>query len=335
MTNSPSPAARGALTSTTGPPVAPARYSSYALEKLVDLAKPPMLFDVSAYDPGSRSYLLSDITNDSVDIVDAQTGTLRTMIPGIPGPSGIVVISGTDQAWIGDASSEIKVLDLRTDQVIDTISTHGQLRTDELTYDPADHIVVVENDLDSPPFVTLISTTHRRIIRTIRVPNATRGLEAPLWDSEMRRFYVAVPMLTKQPGGALLTIDAHGNETGGLTLTACHPAGIAALPARRLFVGCDTSVKIVDATNGRTVFSDPTGATSSDEVGVALGSDLAFAATSVGVAVVDTRTGKLMQMISTPTGAHSLAVDPTSAQLFVPVPAYGAALFGTIGKRRG
>jgi hypothetical protein len=334
-TSSPTRAVTGGLPSTTEPAAADERNSSYALEKLVDYAKPPMLFDVSAFDPGSRSYLFSDITNSSVDIIDARTDTLQTMIPGIPGPSGIVVISGTHQAWIGDADSQIKVLDLRTDQVIDTISTNGQLRTDELAYDPADHIVVVENDLDSPPFITLISTSKHRIIRTIRVPDATHGLEAPLWDSEMRRFYVADPTLTTQPGGALLMMDAQGNETGRLTFAACHPAGIAALPARRLFIGCDTSVRIVDATNGRTVFSDPTGATSSDEVSVALGSDLAFAATSVGVAVVDIRTGRLTQMISTPPGAHSLAVNPTNAQLFVPVPGYGAALFGQIGKRRG
>src|ERR1039457_670224 len=72
-TNSPSRAATGALTSTTGPAAAaPPRNSSYSLEELVDLAKPPMLFDVSAFDPRFRFYLLSDITNDSVDIIDAQ-----------------------------------------------------------------------------------------------------------------------------------------------------------------------------------------------------------------------------------------------------------------------
>lgn len=303
------------------------RIGRYVRTGHVTMAEPPSYFDISIFDRTDNSYLLSDISNGTLDVVSAESDKLRHRVGGFTLPSGIVAIAGSDDVWVGQASSLVKVVNLRSDRVTATISTHGTGRADELAEDPTAHVVAVENDDDSPPFVSFVSTTTRRVVRRVAFPGATDGLEALTWDGETGRFYLSVPATRRHRGGELAVLTASGRLTGTLPLTSCDPSGIGALPGDQLFVSCSASVRILSAVTGRVVHSDPTGASSSDEVEVLASSDRAFSATSAGVAVVDTSSGRLVQMIRTPSGSHSLAVDAGTGALFVPEPGLGAAIY--------
>jgi len=92
-------------------------------------------FDISWVDPSTHRYYLADRVAAGIDIVDTTTNKLLGKIGGFVGedakgtkywgPSGVLVIPGLNQAWAGDGDSTIKVVDLQSQKVVDTISTGG------------------------------------------------------------------------------------------------------------------------------------------------------------------------------------------------------------------
>src|SRR5262249_51925319 len=73
---------------------------------------------------------------------------------------------------------------------------------DELGYDPKDHIILVANNAplspaaghaSIPPYATFISATPPYpVLGHISFPDAG-GLEQPLWNPEIHRFFLTVP----------------------------------------------------------------------------------------------------------------------------------------------
>ncbi len=124
-------------------------------------------FDISFVDQKTGYYFLADRSNNSVDIVDGKTLKVSAQVRGfagvpankntdVAGPNGVLTVG--DEVWASDGDSTVKVIDLRTRKIVDTIRTGGKKRADEMAYDPKHHILLVANDADDPPFVTLIST---------------------------------------------------------------------------------------------------------------------------------------------------------------------------------
>src|SRR5262249_9375126 len=171
-------------------------------------------FDISWLDPTTHLYYLADRSNAGVDVIDALSGTFIGRIPGFmgarpagpggqgrSGPNGIVVIQPRNQLWAGDGDSTVKVVNLATGSVVNTISTGGQFRADELAWDATDDILVIVNDAEAPPFLTFISTATQTILGQLQVPDATDGVEQPPWSPNTDPFYCAVPGQTTNPRG--------------------------------------------------------------------------------------------------------------------------------------
>jgi YVTN family beta-propeller protein len=122
-------------------------------------------FDISWVDPGSQRYYLADRTATAgtgrIDVIDTQKNTFLYSIGGFvrtvagsgkSGPIGVVAIPQLNQLYVGDGDSTVKVVDLAAQKVIATIPTGGKVRADELAYDPLDHIIMIANPNDNPPF---------------------------------------------------------------------------------------------------------------------------------------------------------------------------------------
>ena len=90
------------------------------------------------------------------------------------------------------------------------VSTGGNVRADELAYDPRDHIILITNPDEATatppgvPFVTFISTTTHKVLGTIIYdgkpgdgPNATAGIEQPVWDGVTGKFLHQCPSDTR------------------------------------------------------------------------------------------------------------------------------------------
>src|SRR5215469_2628741 len=149
-------------------------------------AGPIDAFDISFVDQSTQRLYLADRSNKSVDVFDSKTDKFLgsvggfvgvTMKNGKPdndtsGPDGVVVVG--NQVWAGDGDSTIKIIDIKSMKVVDTISTGGKTRVDEMAYDPKDHVFIGVNNAEDPPYATLISTTKgHKVIGKVTFDKAT------------------------------------------------------------------------------------------------------------------------------------------------------------------
>jgi hypothetical protein len=308
-------------------------------------------FDISWFDKFSGLYLLADRSNAALDIFDPETDKFVARVGGfkgfdpatgnnLAGPDGVLTVRphGTagDEAWVGDGDSTVKVIDLQTMTVVDTISTGGKKRTDEMAYDPIDELVITANNADDPPFATLISTTTRKIVATIPFPDATNGIEQPLFVPATGLFYISVPELKgDKASGAVAIIDPKSAQVIDLApVSECQPAGLTLGLSNQILVGCGQDAIlagfppksiVLDATD-RSVVKEITEVGGSDEVWFNLGDRrfyLAARAMPGGavLGVVDAETLEFIENVPTGINAHSVAADPFTNQVFVPLQA--------------
>jgi hypothetical protein len=187
--------------------------------------------DISWVDPGTERYYFADRSNFAVDIIDAETNFFVARVSGMagalpsgggttttngPGPNGVLVTPNR-KLWAGDGNSTVRVADVDPDSPnylniigsidtstaeCDTGTTHYCGRADELGYDPKDHIILVANNAPlSPapphglvsPYATFISAiAPYQVLGHVTFAGAG-GLEQPLWDRELHRFWLTVP----------------------------------------------------------------------------------------------------------------------------------------------
>ena len=102
------------------------------------------------------------------------------------GPDGVV--ADGNRLYAGNGDSTLKVIDLDFLTIINSVNTGGSKRVDEMALNSTGHQLLVVNNADAPPFLTLISTKkgNPSLFGHVTVPGATGGLEQPVWDSSKR-----------------------------------------------------------------------------------------------------------------------------------------------------
>src|SRR5256712_7135366 len=172
-------------------------------------------FDISFVERSSQTYYLADRSNKAIDIFDAASNTYETRVSGFvgftgnndtSGPDGVVVVHDRDELWAGDGNSTVKVIDLRTNTIVKSISTGGTARADELAYDQKDKLILIANDAGTPPFATLIDGKSRPVAAKNPFDDATNGVEQPVWDPQTQLFYMSVPQTIADTGGPVAVI---------------------------------------------------------------------------------------------------------------------------------
>ena len=283
-------------------------------------------------DASAGRYYLADQSNKSLDVFDTHENTFVKRIPGFvgfsgddhtSGPAGVVSIS-RHEVWVGDGDSSVKVVDIPTGAVVDSISTGGKARADGLAYDPQDGLVVTANDADSPAFLTFISVPNHAVKGRILVADATDGIKQTVYDDTTRLFYTAIPSTTSRPGGEIRVFDADLVLAGTKELYGCNPHGLTLGPAHQLLVGCNASthVVIVDDTT-LNVLADISQAGGAEEVWYNPGDNQYYVAENdqQGLAVIDAGTMTFVGVAQSGLNAHSVAVDERLNHVFVPIAA--------------
>ena len=310
-------------------------------------ANNPFFFDISFVDPVTDLYLVSDVSNKSLDVIQASTGNFLFQVPGFTGvnlanfdlthlgPDGVVTVNHTE-AWVGDGDSTVKVIDLIARTITDVITTGGTTRADEMAYDPRDHVILVANPDEGsrtppqPPFVSLISTRTHKILNQIKFPNATGGIEQPSWSPRTGLFYVSIPQFNNDPGeSGVAVISPRSLKLLKIFETSnCSPNGSALGPDDQLLLGCSgtgNDTIVINIRSGATlkVFDQVTG---SDEVWFNPGDGHyyvtanAFGPTPTAfLGVIDADELKFDGTVPTSGGSHSVAADPVTNQIFVPL----------------
>jgi len=176
---------------------------------------PAFSFDISYADHGR--YFLADRNNKAVDVVDTSSNQLIAQIPGNftgigattenSGPDGLVGLPGTSTLYVGDVNAA-KVIDTSTQVLTNTIplTTSGN-RVDEGCFDPTDHLVMIANPGDDPPFVSFISTDTQAVVAKLPFTGSA-GLEACEYDTGSKSFLINNDGTAANPNGELDVITA-------------------------------------------------------------------------------------------------------------------------------
>ncbi|SAK67871.1 hypothetical protein AWB75_03288 [Caballeronia catudaia] len=312
-------------------------------------SSPPFSFDIGYAEAGR--YYLADRNNKAVDVVDTKSNALLAQITGsfagvgattdVSGPDGIVGITGTNTLYVGDVDS-VKVVDTNALKTIKTIAiSNSGSRVDEGCYDPDDHLVMFASPGETPPYVTILSTTTQAVVSKL-VFNGSSGLEACTYDSTTKNFYINNDGTTANPDGELDVIAASSVSSGTLKISKafplgkCSPTGLALGPNSDILVGCDPSAGnplitlILDRNTGAQLASVPFGGV--DQLTYDSASNRYFlparhyvssgtaaaSGFSPQMAVIDGTTRQLLYKVAIGAGAHSVAVDGALGQVYVP-----------------
>jgi DNA-binding beta-propeller fold protein YncE len=318
-------------------------------------------FDIGYVDSEAGRYYVADRSNAGIDIFDSRNFTYVGRVGGfvglkfnpdkkpaivLSGPNGVAFDPQKKELWAADGDSTVKVIDVAANppKIIASINTGGQKRADELGIDTKDGLVLVGNNAEKPSYVTFISTKpDHAIVGKLEMPDASDGIDQPLYVPETGMFYASVPIWKEDKNhGGLAVIDPKTMKMVKLIpIDDCGPLGLAQGPGTKVIVGCSAGSKTRTPTmpNPATVIIDV--ATEKvvkaihelggqDEVWYNPTAHQYYTASRdmpsgpvLGVINADTDT--FVESIATGENAHSVAADSKNNAIFVPLAAGNTA----------
>lgn len=272
----------------------------------------------------------------------------------------------------GPVGGLVKVINLDDGSLVKTISTGGTARADELCYDPKDHVIMIANDAEplpptgNGPYLTFIDSQTYAVQGQLLLGGqndnikATNGIEQCQYVGKTGHFYVNIPEVNG-PGddsaaGAVLEIDPVARTIVNV-FTIPHgkcegPQGMAVGPYPQLLLGCNDPLKdvpstvTINLTDGK-VLNTFAGEDGSDEVDYDPSDGHYFLAESGGanpqhLGIIDALTAKGLKIgvedpsktigLAGAAGNHSVAADPFTNKVFVPIAATsGAGICSSVG----
>ena len=233
--------------------------------------------------------------------------------------------------WATDAHGTVRVFALTNSQPpfnltpVASISTGAACRADEIGFDPKDHVIVVGNPAEKPPFASVISSDPPyALLATIPFPDA-RGFEQPAWAPDVKggRMLATVPGIGGTGGVVVLNLSnpkAPVVET--IYPTPNCASGLALGPSQHFLVGCGGGKPniIIDGLTGK-IIATAEGSHGADEVWYNPG-DNRFFAPSGGtqtLSVIDADSGALISNLPAGSGVHSVSAFRENNHIFVPV----------------
>jgi hypothetical protein len=273
--------------------------------------------------------------------------------PTFNGP--IVQSADPAVAYAADnCDSSVKVFDLFSHLLTDVIDTGGCFRADEMAFDPVDQVFIVANPGEinigkgpTAPFLTLISTKpilpgqSHPILAKIALdgshglPNATAGIEQPIYYPPLGYFLVALPQNGPNPaiGGVVVVDPRHRKVLGTIQVNNCSPNG-AALNATNteLYLGCSAGptqvISVSPGHLGQVLASFPqvqncdevTYNAGTNDFGGACGNNPSGPVVGVISAAGPTFVQDISTASFTKGNPHSITSDPVSGFFYVPLP---------------
>ncbi len=306
-------------------------------------------YDIGFVDTATHHYYLADRTNKSIDIFDSKAEKFLGRVAGFVGNASKGDVSGPDgvlafgnEVWAGDGDSTVKVIDVKNLKVIDTISTGGKKRADEVAYDPKHHVFIIANDADEPPFLTLISTKPgHKILGKVVVERATDGIEQPYYNAKTGKFYVAIPQLDKDDhkGGIIVIDPVTAKLEKTIEVADCRPQGFDGGPGTHAILGCNAGSKGSKIPHLTAVWDFKTEkvVATTDKFG---GADMATYNAKLGlyivggreapggpaIGVIDAKTNAWVANLPAPPNPHSVAANNENGHVYVP-----SAKIGEVG----
>jgi len=277
---------------------------------------------------GQLHRLLADHTgNGTLDVFNLPDGNLVKSVP--TGAAQGVAIDADRNYYYVTVSDQKKlaIVDRTTLQVVGGVTLPGP--PDSLTYCPKTGMVYVDHDDEQDVWV--VDPKLQKIDGTINVPPAP---EYVLYDSVSDRIFQNIK---SQP--ITLAIDPNGNAIRATwsTLPAEKPHGLAIdAQTRRLFsAGGNGKLVVLDAVTGASIGSVAI-ATGVDQIAFHPVNKRIYCASGRGKLSVLEETEKGVEPlgdVTTPPGAHTLAIDPATHSVWIAFAKEGAAYIAELKAR--
>jgi hypothetical protein len=314
-------------------------------------------FDISFADAVTGNIFIADRSNAAVDIFSGSSLTFLGRATGFTGQQATTSTSGADGVltvtsggvttlYAGDGNSTLKVFNATNPAaptLVQSISTGGSTRVDEMAYSPVTHQVLAANNAETPAYGNLFNTTNGHppvalAVTPIIVPPTQGGItdggmEQPAWNPTTGSFFVSIPALagSGNPGGvseiSTAGIVLNTIDFGTLGIASCAPTGLAAGGGGNMLVGCGNvgAQAILFKPNG-TILKTIPGLGGTDELWYDPTTKRFYVTgnngsnTSRFFDVVD-ENGNIVQTVNLPatTSAHSITVDALNGDVFVPL----------------
>ena len=282
-------------------------------------------WDILTIDPTANRLYLSHATK--VVVVDLGKNSVIGEITDTPGVHAFVAVPALQRGFSSNGKeAKASVVDLRTLKTISKIDT-GQ-SPDAIVYEPNHREVYVFNHAGNS--CTVIDVQTATVSTTIQLSGKP---EFATVDEAAGRIYcniedrseVAVIDTLKHEVIARWAI-APGEELSGIALDASH---------HRLFAGCHNKMMVMlDTNTGKVIANVPIGA-GVDGCAFDDSTDLAFASCGDGTTTIakEDAPNKLAvaQVLKTQRGARTMALDPTTHQIYLPTAQFVPAPSPSLG----
>ena len=195
-----------ARVATTQPPNLGSEF--FTLKTVITLPGSPLSsFDIVWLDPMMGLLLVTDRAKKAVQVIDTATNTVIRTLTGFvglrtapvdSGPNGVITVR--HESWAGDGDGTVKVHDLLTGTLTNTVAIPGgspTTRVNQLCFSPRDNVVLLANDREG--LITFVSTLTYQVLSQIKLDGiqsavrATNGIKQCQWNRRTGKFNLAVP----------------------------------------------------------------------------------------------------------------------------------------------
>jgi DNA-binding beta-propeller fold protein YncE len=256
-------------------------------------------------------------------VVDGATGKVLADIANTPGVHGAGLATKAGHGFTTNSGDQtVTMFDLKTLEVLKQIKVGPGL--DGIMYDEADDKIILTNHSRPIGTLTAIDPHNGDIVATVELEDTAP--EGPAADGKGHIF------VNNESKNTIQVIDVKTwKATASWPLAPCDgPTGIAYDKAtNRIFSGCNKTSVVVDATSGKVVATIANGSRV-DALGWDAGKRLIYipngAEGNVTVAQQDSADKyRVVATVQTVPGAKTIAVDPTTHNVYLFQPERGPA----------
>ena len=300
---------------TTAPSVAQELPANFFTVRDVPLPGDTSRFDYESLDPGTHRLYIAHLGAGTVLVYDIASGSVVGEVQDVPGVHGILAIPELGRVYASaTGANQVAVIDPQSLSVVAMIP--GGVYPDGLAYDPELGKLYVSDETGGTD--TVIDTASNQVVATIPLGGEAGNTQ---FDPGSHQILVAV-----QTRNQVVVIDPQTDQVSGRYDTpGCeHPHGVQISPDRRLaFIACESNAKVVvmdlqsmSVTESHDVGSVPDvlafdGPRRVLYVSAESGPVTAFSQTDTGL--------KLLAQRDVGPNAHSVAVDPDTGHVYLPI----------------
>lgn len=284
---------------------------------------------------GARAYI-SNTGSDSLSVIDTATDTVVATIPVGDSPGALAVTPDGQRIYVVLAGGAVQVIDRALDAVVTTMTVPGSGGGIAITPDGARAYVA------SGP-ISVIDTATNTVVDSF-FPEAGSVTGVALSPDGLRAYFATNGNDVFGSGGGVAVVDTSTNATIRTIVLGALPGHIALAPdGSRAYVGIQAvwvntgygaafipgrSVAVIDTTTHTAVASIDLGAAGAawtlqnTAAGIAVTPDRSDVYVSVprisAVAVINTSTNVVRQLIPVAAGPNGLAIVPDGAAVLTP-----------------